>query len=96
MPFFVTTKLSKIRRASMLIPNPTSYVKSALKTVGIEDRTFGYFAHAIQVYILYLSATFSHQMTLLLYKKLSLNRTRKNGWSHAGLFKLFTIYLIEF
>lgn len=52
LPYFVSTKLSKIRRANMMVPAPTTYVKSALKTLGTSDWTFGYWAHAVQGFLL--------------------------------------------
>merc|ERR1711981_66659 len=47
MPYFVTTKLSKIRKSSMLIPTPENFVGQALKTVGKINVTFGCLAHEI-------------------------------------------------
>lgn len=49
LPFFVATKMSKIRRSSLLVPDPNGYARSALATVGIQGRTFGCISHAIQV-----------------------------------------------
>ncbi|XP_033638686.1 very-long-chain 3-oxoacyl-CoA reductase-like [Asterias rubens] len=51
LPFFVSTKLSKIRRASLTVPTPTGYVRSALATLGIEDRTNGCLIHSIQGWV---------------------------------------------
>nr|XP_002733503.1 PREDICTED: estradiol 17-beta-dehydrogenase 12-B-like [Saccoglossus kowalevskii] len=51
LPFFVTTKLSRIRHTSLFTPNPTQYVRSALGTVGLEQRTNGCLSHSIQGYI---------------------------------------------
>ncbi|XP_038053154.1 very-long-chain 3-oxoacyl-CoA reductase-B-like isoform X2 [Patiria miniata] len=48
LPFFVSTKMSKIRRSSITIPTPTAFVRSALATLGIEDRTNGCLSHSIQ------------------------------------------------
>ncbi|KAJ6224534.1 hypothetical protein RDWZM_003079 [Blomia tropicalis] len=48
LPAYVTTKMSKIRRASLMVPSPATYVRHALKTVGIESRTYGYWAHKLQ------------------------------------------------
>jgi len=48
MPYFVTTKLSKIRKSSLFIPTPDSYVKSTMKTIGRTNRTYGCAAHALQ------------------------------------------------
>jgi len=47
-PFFVVSKLSKIRRPSLFIPTPDKFVSSALKTVGKSTSTYGYLPHAIQ------------------------------------------------
>ena len=46
-PYFVTTKLSKIRKASLLIPSPAKFVSDALKTVGRYNVTFGCMSHQI-------------------------------------------------
>ncbi|KAG7272377.1 hypothetical protein CRUP_000368 [Coryphaenoides rupestris] len=47
MPYFVATKLSKIRRATLDKPTPYRYVTAALSTVGLQSRTNGYLPHAI-------------------------------------------------
>ncbi|KAM4617335.1 very-long-chain 3-oxoacyl-CoA reductase [Discoglossus pictus] len=47
LPFYVATKLSKIRKPTWDKPSPETYVKSALKTVGLQNRTNGYLPHAI-------------------------------------------------
>jgi len=41
--------MSKLRRASLFIPNPETYVRSALATLGVAARTPGYLAHGVQV-----------------------------------------------
>ena len=51
MPYFVTTKLSKIRRSSVLVPSPKAYVASALATCGLTSRTFGCLSHEAQVQV---------------------------------------------
>ncbi|GAB1601706.1 very-long-chain 3-oxoacyl-CoA reductase-B-like [Argonauta hians] len=45
MPFYVTTKMSKIRKSSLMIPTPKSYVKSALTALGMSTSTHGYLTH---------------------------------------------------
>ncbi|KAK3591885.1 hypothetical protein CHS0354_005092 [Potamilus streckersoni] len=45
MPFFVATNMTKIRKTSLFVPDASTYVQSALKTVGLEQETFGYFPH---------------------------------------------------
>jgi len=51
MPFFVATKLSKIRKSSFFAPDPTSYVKQAISTIGLQLRTYGCVSHALQGYV---------------------------------------------
>ncbi|XP_042857210.1 very-long-chain 3-oxoacyl-CoA reductase-like [Penaeus japonicus] len=43
-------QLSKLKRPSLMIPTPTAYVRSTMKTTGIEKRTAGYFMHKLQIY----------------------------------------------
>ncbi|CAB1338915.1 unnamed protein product [Coregonus sp. 'balchen'] len=47
LPFFVATKLSKIRRATLDKPNPDRYVAAELNTVGLQSQTNGYLPHAV-------------------------------------------------
>ncbi|OQR77748.1 estradiol 17-beta-dehydrogenase 12-B isoform 1 [Tropilaelaps mercedesae] len=49
-PAFVSTKMSKIRHASINVPTPDAYVKQALTTVGLEASTYGYVPHKIRGY----------------------------------------------
>lgn len=50
LPGFVVSKLSKLKRPSLMIPTPTAYVRSTMKTTGVEKRTAGYFMHKLQIY----------------------------------------------
>ncbi|GFW72046.1 very-long-chain 3-oxoacyl-CoA reductase [Trichonephila clavipes] len=50
LPSYVATKMSN-RRPSLEIPSAKTYVSSAIKTVGIEDYTYGYFPHKIRGFI---------------------------------------------
>ncbi|XP_062917859.1 very-long-chain 3-oxoacyl-CoA reductase-A [Mobula hypostoma] len=52
LPFFVTTKLSKIRKSGVAVPSPETYVKAALNTVGLQMQTNGYLPHAITGWII--------------------------------------------
>ncbi|CAH2325753.1 very-long-chain 3-oxoacyl- reductase [Pelobates cultripes] len=47
LPFYVATKLSKIRKPTWDKPSPEAYVKSAINTVGLQTQTNGYMAHAL-------------------------------------------------
>ena len=56
IPFYIATNLTKfsdfIGRQSVLVPNAQTFVRSALSTLGICDRTTGYWSHELQVYLL--------------------------------------------
>ncbi|XP_069479427.1 very-long-chain 3-oxoacyl-CoA reductase [Ambystoma mexicanum] len=47
LPFFVATKMSKIRKPTWDKPSPECYVRSALGTVGLQSQTNGYWVHAL-------------------------------------------------
>uniref|UniRef100_A0A3B3STQ9 Hydroxysteroid 17-beta dehydrogenase 12 n=1 Tax=Paramormyrops kingsleyae TaxID=1676925 RepID=A0A3B3STQ9_9TELE len=47
LPFFVATKMSKIRKPTLDKPTPERYVASAIRTVGLQSQTSGYFPHAV-------------------------------------------------
>ncbi|XP_040597221.1 very-long-chain 3-oxoacyl-CoA reductase-like [Mesocricetus auratus] len=47
LPYFVATKLAKIRKPTLDKPSPETFVKSAIKTVGLQSRTTGYAIHAL-------------------------------------------------
>jgi len=50
-PLYVTSKLSKIRRASLTTPNPTTFAKASLKQIGYEPQTSPYWVHALLLWI---------------------------------------------
>lgn len=47
MPYFVVSKMSRIRRATLDKPTPLRYVTAAINTVGLQSQTNGYLPHAI-------------------------------------------------
>lgn len=47
-PFGVATKMLKVRKSGFFIPDPDSYVESALSTVGVQPCTHGCLSHALQ------------------------------------------------
>lgn len=53
LPGYVATKMSKIRSATWMAPSPQTYVKSALKTIGIQEHTTGYFPHSLLVGVIH-------------------------------------------
>uniref|UniRef100_A0A8C5D2N9 Very-long-chain 3-oxoacyl-CoA reductase-B-like n=1 Tax=Gouania willdenowi TaxID=441366 RepID=A0A8C5D2N9_GOUWI len=51
LPFFVATKLSKIRRPTLDKPSPQRYVEAQLRTVGLQTQTNGYLPHAVMGWV---------------------------------------------
>ena len=45
LPSFVATNMSRIRKPTLMAPRPKDYVAAQMKTVGLEDRTYGYPSH---------------------------------------------------
>lgn len=52
LPAYVSTKMSKIRKASLMVPTPKQYVASQMKTVKLENRTYGFWTHKAQAFVL--------------------------------------------
>jgi len=54
VPFYIATNLTKfsdfIGRPSLLVPNAQTFVSSALSTVGVCNRTTGYWSHELQFF----------------------------------------------
>lgn len=48
LPYYVATKMSRIRNPNTFAPGPTTYVRQALGTLGVESRTVGCWSHALQ------------------------------------------------
>ncbi|XP_048829302.1 very-long-chain 3-oxoacyl-CoA reductase-A isoform X2 [Brienomyrus brachyistius] len=51
LPFFVATKMTKIRKPTLDKPTPERYVAAELSTVGLQNQTNGYFPHAIMGWV---------------------------------------------
>lgn len=58
-PGFVATNMTKIRKAHTFAPSADTYVESALKTLGIAERTPGYLPHTLVVSALNLISCIS-------------------------------------
>ncbi|XP_046859287.1 very-long-chain 3-oxoacyl-CoA reductase-like [Xenia sp. Carnegie-2017] len=50
-PFVVATKMSGVKRESLLTPFPETYVASVLGKVGVAKECFGYWPHELQAFI---------------------------------------------
>jgi len=51
-PLFVTTKMAKIRKASMTVPTPEDYVKCAARQIGYDAVISPWWAHSLQLWVL--------------------------------------------
>ncbi len=54
-PGYVATNMASFMKPSLLSPDPNTYAAATLRTLGLEQRTAGYWTHKIQVYSLLLS-----------------------------------------
>ncbi len=68
-PFFVSTNMIKSMRISWTVPSPSTFVRSALRSVAISEKTTGYYPHALQC--IYLKV-FNYLMPSL-YRKAMIN-----------------------
>jgi 17beta-estradiol 17-dehydrogenase / very-long-chain 3-oxoacyl-CoA reductase len=50
-PMFVTTKLAKIRKPSLLVPTPATYARASVAKLGHETLVSPYWVHALQIWI---------------------------------------------
>nr|KAF6437736.1 hydroxysteroid 17-beta dehydrogenase 12 [Molossus molossus] len=66
LPFFVATKMAQVRKATLHIPSSDTYVKAAMKTVGLRSRTNGYPIHSLMGAVISLLPSW-------LYLKMCLN-----------------------
>ncbi|XP_059168490.1 very-long-chain 3-oxoacyl-CoA reductase-like [Physella acuta] len=65
VPFFVVSKLSKVRNPSLFVPTPSTFVRSALRTVGLQAHTSGYWPHEIQDIVVSKLPTYFVKSSLL-------------------------------
>ena len=47
----MTSYTSLMQKPSLFVPSPEQYVQSAIRTLGITQRTTGYWPHAFQVWL---------------------------------------------
>mmetsp|Transcript_25229 Transcript_25229/g.29810 ORF Transcript_25229/g.29810 Transcript_25229/m.29810 type:complete len:247 (+) Transcript_25229:104-844(+) len=53
-PLYVTTKMAKIRKPSMTVPTPESYVECAARQIGYDAVISPWWAHSLQLWLLSL------------------------------------------
>ncbi|NWW26058.1 DHB12 reductase, partial [Falcunculus frontatus] len=57
LPYYVATKMTKIRKPTLDKPSPETYVRAALGTVGLQSQTNGYLPHALMGWVVSLLPT---------------------------------------
>lgn len=64
LPGYVATKMSKIRRSTWMAPSAPRYVSRALLTIGIEEKTTGYYPHKLMVDTIKLIQSISPRLAI--------------------------------
>ncbi|VEN54905.1 unnamed protein product [Callosobruchus maculatus] len=49
LPGYVVTNMSKIRSSTWMAPTPLKFVAEAMKTIGVREKTTGFFPHTLLV-----------------------------------------------
>jgi 17beta-estradiol 17-dehydrogenase / very-long-chain 3-oxoacyl-CoA reductase len=57
-PLFVSTKLAKIRNASLTVPSPKKFAQTSVAHIGYEVSVSPYWAHALQLHVMSKLPTF--------------------------------------
>lgn len=79
LPGFVMTKMSKLRKPTLTVPTAPDYVKSQLRTVGLDRQTTGYWSHELQYYVtqrIFPVIYGSHLATEIIYKEMATFRAK--------------------
>uniref|UniRef100_W5L2Q8 3-ketoacyl-CoA reductase n=1 Tax=Astyanax mexicanus TaxID=7994 RepID=W5L2Q8_ASTMX len=76
LPFFVATKMTKIRKPTLDKPTPDRYVAAELTTVGLQDQTNGYFPHAVMGWL----TTVLVPINLVIYFGMRMNKAQRGGY----------------
>ncbi|KAJ7998380.1 hypothetical protein DPEC_G00222100 [Dallia pectoralis] len=76
LPFFVATKMTRIRKPTLDKPTPERYVAAELGTIGLQDQTNGYFPHAVMGWL----TTVLVPIQLVIYFGARMNRAQRTGY----------------
>lgn len=83
LPGFVSTNMSKMR-PSLTTCTPEAFVKWSLKTVGVEDKTYGYPAHKAYGYVQEMLSALPEQLILAIGHHM-MNKIRVRYYKKFGL-----------
>lgn len=76
LPFFVATKMTRIRKPTLDKPTPERYVAAELNTVGLQSQTNGYFPHAVMGWL----TTVLVPIHLVIFFGARMNRLQRTGY----------------
>uniref|UniRef100_A0A3Q3EE88 3-ketoacyl-CoA reductase n=1 Tax=Labrus bergylta TaxID=56723 RepID=A0A3Q3EE88_9LABR len=76
LPFFVATKMTRIRKPTLDKPTPERYVAAELSTVGLQSQTNGYFPHAVMGWL----TTKLVPNNLVIFFGARMNRLQRTGY----------------
>ncbi|GLD61557.1 very-long-chain 3-oxoacyl-CoA reductase-A-like protein [Lates japonicus] len=76
LPFFVATKMTRIRKPTLDKPTPERYVAAELTTVGLQSQTNGYFPHAVMGWV----TTKLVPSSIVIFLGARMNRLQRTGY----------------
>ncbi|MED6239340.1 hypothetical protein ATANTOWER_005103 [Ataeniobius toweri] len=76
LPFFVATKMTRIRKPTLDKPTPERYVAAELNTVGLQSQTNGYFPHAVMGWV----TTRLVPSSIVIFLGATMNRLQRTGY----------------
>ncbi|XP_057692305.1 very-long-chain 3-oxoacyl-CoA reductase-A [Corythoichthys intestinalis] len=76
LPFFVATKMTRIRKPTLDKPTPERYVSAELNTVGLQSQTNGYFPHAVMGWV----TTKLVPISIVIFLGARMNRLQRTGY----------------
>ncbi|KAI1904025.1 hypothetical protein AGOR_G00001440 [Albula goreensis] len=76
LPFFVATKMTKIRKPTLDKPTPERYVAAELTTVGLQSQTNGYFPHAVMGWVTTVLAPIS----IVIHFGMAMGKAQRAGY----------------
>ncbi|XP_072291779.1 very-long-chain 3-oxoacyl-CoA reductase-A [Eucyclogobius newberryi] len=78
LPFFVATKMTRIKKPTLDKPTPDRYVQAEVTTVGLQTQTNGYFPHAVMGWL----TTKLVPISLVIFFAARMNRLQRTGYLH--------------
>ncbi|KPP56560.1 estradiol 17-beta-dehydrogenase 12-A-like, partial [Scleropages formosus] len=81
LPFFVATKMTKIRKPTLDKPTPERYVSAQLNTVGLQSQTNGYFPHAVMGWF----TTILVPVNVVIYFAMQMHKAQRAGYLRRRL-----------